>query len=365
MYTGQYKPQDFDDQSNSSYQYGNPSSDTNPYGYIDHVVKEGETLGDLAKKYGTSEEKIIAANNGENGQWGKYDRSKGWLYKGETLKIPVKQEKEQEYTGPTYQWSIPSPPPSSTRLEMGDYVHGYLYDHLVEDRDVWQNMAGTNALSEEELENIEVYIFYVDDFESQSRKLGRDAVEEFGSDRVAITEMPNAERFSELWGQMRGTPSIIMINTHGKNQSITTGHGSAEEQLTATGNGETNISETKVMDIQDLPIPHADLSGTQLQLNSCHSNDTEPNAHLEGDHHQGDLKGTKQTAARAFLETFGFREVRGTKEAVNYVDWYNTGWWYGIDDDWEQGDPYPDNGEWEFISIDENGNVITNTQEID
>jgi hypothetical protein len=97
MYQGkQHKAETFDGGTNGTYQYGNASSGTNPYGYIDHVVQEGETLGDLEKKYGVSKEDIIKANSSDGGQWGKYDRSKEWLYKGETIKIPIATKQQYD-----------------------------------------------------------------------------------------------------------------------------------------------------------------------------------------------------------------------------------------------------------------------------
>ena len=53
-----------------------------------HTVKKGETLSSLSKKYGVSQQAIIDANSGDNGQWSKKDRSQNWLYSGETLIIP-------------------------------------------------------------------------------------------------------------------------------------------------------------------------------------------------------------------------------------------------------------------------------------
>jgi len=357
-----FQPTDFKlDHSGASCDYGTVNSETNPYNeFIKHKVKYGETLEDLAKRYGISKEAIIKANNGKGGVWGKQDRSKNWLYTGETLEIPIKAKKDkggQKQSFPNYEWPEPELKTDSV-LFTGDYVHGHLYEHILEDRDVWQNMTGTAGYSTRALEEIEVYIFYVNDFSSQSLKLGWDAVDLFGADRVAITEMPSASRFAELWQQMRGDPKIVMINTHGKNQSITTGDGQGDQQLTATGNGLTNIKETKVMNIQDLPDSQANLMNTVLLLNSCHSTDTQREAHLEGDHHQGALSGSMQTAAEAFLRRFNFRTVRGTQEAVNYTHRYNSGWWWGIDDQWEVGDPYPDNNEWQFLSIGENGELI-------
>lgn len=201
----------------------------------------------------------------------------------------------------------------------------------------WHSPSPAKELTIMELDGIAVYVFYVPDFTDQAQDEINECINIYGRERVAVGFMKDASTFSALWGSMRGRPRIVIIDTHGKNQSITTGRGDAMQQLTSTGNGRTNISGTEVMNIQDLPVPVADFSRTQLQLNSCHSNDTEPNAHLEGDHRQGALAGTQNTVAQAFLRTFGFANVRATIGAVNYG-------YFSLE-------PYPQNKIWQFLSL--------------
>jgi len=86
--------------SNGTYQYGSKDPKTNPYANLDHQVIKGETLDDLAKKYNVSKEEIIQANKST---WNDYDRSKDWLYEGETIKIPI-ATKEQYDIERVKQW---------------------------------------------------------------------------------------------------------------------------------------------------------------------------------------------------------------------------------------------------------------------
>lgn len=364
--------------------YGTSSPETNPYGYIDHVVKSDETLGMVAKKYGISKDAIIKANSGKNGQWNKYDRSKNWLYKGESLKIPISSKEQYDIelikrwvadegaskstsktqTRPKAHRSPESRPSNMHTLDISKMQHHKKAPDFPNLKalaaDKWHKVGEYGECSPEDLKDIEVYVFYIPDFMSQSRKLANDAFKSYGYGKVAMGYMKDAETFIKLWEQMDGSPEIIMLNTHGKNQSITTGHGEGGQQFTATGDKETNIYGTPCYNISDLPDPKSDLTGTLLHLNSCHSNDTEPKAHLEGDHRQGDLKGTMHTAAEAFLRRFPFEEVRATKESVNYTQWFEA-----FSEEWEIGDPYPVDETWEFMSLDSKRNIIIREEEID
>lgn len=115
---------------------------------------------------------------------------------------------------------------------------------------------------------------------------------------------------------MRGTEiSEVLIMTHGKNQSINVGDG---QQFTATGDGKTNIFRSPAPNIQDLPEPTGNIERAMLYMYSCHSADTNPNPHGNGDHQQGALLGTKRPIAYVFAQRFKFYGVQGTSESVNY-----------------------------------------------
>jgi RHS repeat-associated protein len=55
-----------------------------------HKVKKGDTLSEISEKYNVSQQAIIDANLTEGGVWETKDRSKNWVYSGETLVIPNK-----------------------------------------------------------------------------------------------------------------------------------------------------------------------------------------------------------------------------------------------------------------------------------
>ncbi|NOQ70875.1 MAG: DUF3289 family protein [Crocinitomix sp.] len=87
MYQGEFKNNNNTiDYTNHTFQYGESNADSNPYGYIDHKVKDGEILGELAKKYGVSKKQIIDANADA---WTNHDRKDNWIYKDEVFKIPI------------------------------------------------------------------------------------------------------------------------------------------------------------------------------------------------------------------------------------------------------------------------------------
>lgn len=103
---------------------------------------------------------------------------------------------------------------------------------------------------------------------------------------------------------------------HGKNQSInvTNIDGDANNQLTSTGDGRTNKSNTHATNIQDLGVPEGNINNATLYLYTCHSADTRPDAHGE----QGALTGSKQTVSQSFSQNYDFRFVVSTTGSVNY-----------------------------------------------
>lgn len=90
------------------------------------------------------------------------------------------------------------------------------------------------------------------------------------------------------------------------------------QQFTATGDGKTNISRSPAPNIQDLPQPTGNIENAMLYMYSCHSADTNPHPHGEGDHQQGALLGSQRPIAYVFAQYFKFYGVQGTSESVNY-----------------------------------------------
>mgnify|MGYP000182465996 CR=1 FL=1 len=366
MYFGKPQSNNENEGKTGSNLTGVNTTDSNPYNIpVKHKVKSGENLSDLSKMYDVSESEIIAANSHEGGAWHKYDRSKKWLYVGEELVIPVSTPLEVEpniynkWLMEEAQMAGGTVPSSNSNLYANSYVPGIdSYGTYIPEIS-WKTVC-QRKLSAEELKEVKVYIFYVEDFVSQTTKLMIDEAEKYGRDRVAIARLTDVYQFASDWRGMDGEPELVVINSHGKNQSMVMGEGDDMDQMTATGNGETNINGTPVKNVQSLPQPKADLSGTLLYLNTCHSNDTKPEAHGK----QGALKGSKQTIAQVFASHFDFKAVRGTKDSVGYIHELNSGWWLGIDDSWEVGDPYPEDGKWDYISKQKDGSLMTVTVEV-
>ena len=203
----------------------------------------------------------------------------------------------------------------------------------------WTDPDG-NVIKADELKNVKVYIFHDNDFKDQALVQYNDAVDKYGEGSVALSNTGSTDGFSQDWSDMDGDIKEVMIMTHGKNQSINIGNG---EQFTATGNGLTNISESDAPNIQDLSQPKGDIKQATLLMYSCHSADTEPLGRGQGDHRQGDLKGSLQPIAEVFARKFGFNRIRGTAGAVNYNSFWINGTLPGSSNYMR---PYPENGTW-------------------
>ncbi len=259
----------------------------------------------------------------------------------QTILLPV-SVKQSPYS---FQWSTGSTQPTSRHPLVGAY---------------WKTPSG-KYIESDKLKNVKVYVFFLWDFVSQTEKLIDDLKKsgKYNESEIAISEITNVTDFTNAWSLMNGSPELVVINSHGKNQSLNAGHSNLD-QLTATGDGLTNISGTKVGNIQDLSSPKADFSQTNLQLNTCHANDTDPEKHGK----QGALKGTKYTLAQAFLAKFKFKSVRASKDSVGYIHSLNSGWYWGISDHWEVGDPYPEDGKWDHLSL-KGASIETVTEETD
>jgi len=194
-----------------------------------------------------------------------------------------------------------------------------------------------------ENENKKVYIFYSDDFKSQAQVHRDNSIKSYGENSVAMTNLVTSNKFKEDWSMMKGDSIVeVNINAHGQNQSMTTRDGDPLQQVTSTGNGRTNGSSNNgtgnpALNVQDLPNPEGNLNKAQLNLNTCHSNDTNPDAH-DG---QNALKGSKLTLAQAFRNSFSFSVVRGTAGGVSYNNWFHFGKPYL--------EPYPNNGKWDYL----------------
>ncbi len=187
-----------------------------------------------------------------------------------------------------------------------------------------------------------VYIFYSDDFSSQAEVQRSKAEKNHGENAVAMSNLVSSGKFNFVWGKINGNDvSEVNINAHGQNHSMTSTVGDPLQQLPSTGDGRTNGSShnglgNPALNVQDLNNPGGNISKAQLNLNTCHSNDTNPEAH-DG---QNALRGSKLTIAQAFRNSFGFSVVRGTAGGVSFNNWYHKG---------PYREPYPNNEKWDYL----------------
>jgi len=222
-------------------------------------------------------------------------------------------------------------------------VDGYEWHGLI-----WKDGAG-KEISNEKLSEVKVYIFHDNDFAEQAMVQYQLAVNKYGEGKVAMSNTGTTNGFAADWANMQGIPTNVLIMTHGKNQSIKIGE---KEQFTSTGTGRTNIRNDKAPNIQDLPEPKAIIINCTLYMYSCHSNDTQPKPHGEGDHRQGELKGVKGKKAlpiaQVFASEFRFKSVIGTAGSVNYHSFF-TDFTSPLSKNYLM--PYPENHKWDQISI--------------
>ncbi len=194
------------------------------------------------------------------------------------------------------------------------YCAGDPINRVDRDGKDWTDINGNKI---EDLTKIKQYIFYTNEFTDQAKvQYNDDAVKEYGKDAVAVRNTGTKEGFAKDWRAMDGDISDVIIMAHGKNQSInvTNIDGDANNQLTSTGDGRTNKSNTHATNIQDLGVPEGNINNATLYLYTCHSADTRPDAHGE----QGALTGSKQTVSQSFSQNYDFRFVVSTTGSVNY-----------------------------------------------
>ena len=175
-----------------------------------------------------------------------------------------------------------------------------------EDGEEWVDINGNRITDHSK---IKVYIFYDPNaFDSQSKAMAKAVIKKYGASSVALSIATTKTEFAQDWKDM-ASRSIkeVDLNYHGDNQTLILSR-SKNEYITSTGNGMTNVSGTKAMNVQDLPKPLGCISNAQLNINSCKSNSMT----------QYPLKGSKLTLMAAFYKTFSFMRVRGTSAGVSY-----------------------------------------------
>ena len=194
--------------------------------------------------------------------------------------------------------------------------------------------------------NIKVFIFYVNDFKKQALIQYDEAIKQYGSNSVAMSNTGTTSGFANDWVNMEGNDiQKILIMTHGKNQSIRVDNndGNGVHQFTSTGNGKTNLTGTDAYDVSNLGTPKGKITNATLYMYSCHSADKQAEAHGSGDHRQGALSGTMLPIAHRFAQKFDFSKVVGTQGAVNYNSFFTNGTPPSSPNYMK---PYPEDGKW-------------------
>ena len=163
----------------------------------------------------------------------------------------------------------------------------------------------------EDHSKIKAYIFYdprENGFAKQSKEMYNQLEAKYGKGSVAMSNATTTEEFTQDWGDM-ASPNIreVNLNYHGNNQTVML-NSDEGQYITATGDGKTNRSETKAINVQDLPMPLGNIDNAQLNLNTCQSNNRM----------QYELKGNKQTLMEAFYNSTTYKTVRGTSSGVSY-----------------------------------------------
>ena len=169
----------------------------------------------------------------------------------------------------------------------------------------WKDIDG-NIVSDHS--NIKVYIFYdPKSFETQSIQMYNDAIEKYGVGSVALSDVTTEREFAQDWHDMGGNDiREINLNYHGSNQALHLNH-ETDDYITSTGDGITNVSGARGLDIEQLPSIKGNIKNAQLNINSCHSNKKD-----------GNLRGSKKTIMQSFYDSFDFKTVRGTSRGVSY-----------------------------------------------
>lgn len=172
----------------------------------------------------------------------------------------------------------------------------------------WEDING-NPIKNHKI--INVYIFYDPNyFDSQSRKMYKDAEKQYGKGHVAMSKVTTETEFIQDWHDMSSQHiREVDLNYHGNNQTLML-NSQDGEYITATGDGKSCSSGTSATNVQDLPSPMGNISKAQLNINSCHSNNTEM-----------PLKGSGKTLMYTFYEKFNFKRIRGTSAGVSY-NWF-------------------------------------------
>jgi len=182
--------------------------------------------------------------------------------------------------------------------------------------DDWRDKNG-KEMSADQLKNVKVYLFYnpsSDAFSEQTMKQYAAYEKQYGKGSVALSDAMTEKSFAQDWGDMQGTPDLIVANHHGTNQALhlnidpdNNAKTNDGEYIVSTDSGKTSGSGTQRTKVSNLPKPDADVFSTTMLLNSCNSDNPASTEMKPG-----------TTIARAFSRDTDVGTVRGTNKKVNF-----------------------------------------------
>jgi RHS repeat-associated protein len=200
----------------------------------------------------------------------------------------------------------------------------------------WEDGNGC-SMSEQQLQNVKVYIFYDPTpngedggFPEQTMQQYQYYTSLYGEGSVALSNAYTENEFVKDWGDIAGSPELIVMNMHGTNQAL---HLNVDPDsnpqtldghyIVSTDSGRTNGSGTQGVKIFELPRPKGDISCATMYLNTCNSNNPNSSRMAPG-----------TTLAVGFSRDTGIGAVRGTNHKVNFdkngfpvPQWYYGGKW--------------------------------------
>ena len=166
----------------------------------------------------------------------------------------------------------------------------------------WVDIEGNEI---KEHNNIKVYIFYdPKSFKRQTMQIAKKLEKQYGEGSVALSDATNTKEFAKDWGNMSSSNiKEVDLNYHGSTQTINLDW-ETSQYITSTGNGKTPMGNP-ALNVSDLPKPKGNISYSQLNINSCRSND-------KSNINRG------LTIAEAFRKYTNFYSIRTTTKNVSY-----------------------------------------------
>ena len=191
----------------------------------------------------------------------------------------------------------------------------------------WTDGDG-NPISKEDLKKVKVFIFFNPKaFKDQTEIMYKEAEAKYGKGSVAMSDVTTEKEFKNDWQNMSGSDiKEVDINHHGGPQTINLDH-KKDEYITSTSNGKTPRGALAT-NLSDLGQPSGNVDNAQLNINTCHSNQTDRAT-----------EGSKSTLAGGFRANFSFKSIRTTAQGVSYFNLF------------KPNSPHPqDDSNWQYLN---------------